>query len=985
LRAPPLIEYLARSLILLVAWTLLGAVGLLCYEWFAGATPVWPASGLGLAALLLWGPRYWPAVAVGSILLSVAAQVPPAVYLPLSLANVIETAGAAWMLRRLNLRVALPHPRDVVLLAAVSVPFCALSASLGVAVLGTAGTIPWHAWLQKGAVWVFGNFLGVLLLTPPLLVWAQPGSWPRPSARRLAEALLLATGLVLVSVQLFFQPAEAAASRVPLAFLTFPFVVLAGMRFGLRGGTLATLLVAGLAVASTAQRLGVFVAQDLRDSTALLMMFEGMLALTALFVGAATSDQRRRTAELRQHEQLFQGLAEANQQLLASVSWTDAAPRVLATLGRAARVDRASLYRLHTGDSGRVTATAFRQWSPLEGGPPDETPPGWRDFDFAAQGAERWVRSLSEGRVLAGIQSELPVAEARVLADLGIVSAAAAPVMIDGRCWGFIGFADCHQPRLWSAQEVAILNSVATNIGISIRRDQLRDELTTSITRHQALLRAMPDAYFLHDRRGVFLDYHINDRSHLWLPPEQFLGRTHHEIFPADVAARIQGGFDEVAATGQPVLLQYSLALPRGTRHFERRIVRAEGDKFLCIVRDVTEQHQADLERERIERKLRETQKLESLGVLAGGIAHDFNNLLTAILGSASLAKLTLPPGSEAAPLLGQIESASHRAADLCRQMLAYAGRGQFMIDQADLTQLARDSVPLLHLSISKRAQLQLNLAEQPLPVLIDCTQVRQILMNLVINSAEAMSEGGGVITLSSGAMTADAAYLAAARTSTDAKPGEYYYLEVADTGLGMNQETLAHIFDPFFTTKFTGRGLGLAAVLGIVQGHHGALHVASQPGAGSTFRILFPPAPAAPNGASPIDGSATAQPLGGRSGTVLVVDDEAHVRQTAAGLLQRLGYQTIEAGDGPQAIAVFAARPDAFKFVLLDLTMPGMDGSQTLAELQRRKPGVAVIVMSGYSEQETSRRLQGRGILGFLPKPFSHATLISRLDLAGM
>ncbi|MBI2517043.1 MAG: MASE1 domain-containing protein [Opitutae bacterium] len=982
MRVPSSIDYLAKSLLLLVAWTLMGSAGMLCYDRF-GATPVWPASGLGLAALVLWGPRYWPAVALGSVLISIAARVPATVYLPLSVANAIEATGAAWVLRRLNFRPSLSHPRDVVLLAAVSVPFCVLSAGIGVAVLGTVGAIPWHAWMQKSAVWVFGNFLGVLLVAPPLLVWSGTDRLRLPP-RRLAEALLLATGLALVSVQLFFQPPEAAASRVPLAFLTFPFVVLAGMRFGLRGGTLATLLVAGLAVTSTAQRLGVFVAQDLRDSTALLMMFEGMLALTALFVGAATTDQRRRTNELRQHEQLFQGLAEANQQLLASVAWTDAAPQVLATLGQAARVDRASLYHIHDDGAGRVATSAFRQWCAPGSAPPDGLP-ALKDFDFAAQGAERWGRALVQGQVMVGIKSELPAAEAAILAHLGIVSVAVAPVLIDHHCWGFIGFADTHHPRLWSAQEVAILRSVATNIGIAIRRDQLRDELATSIARHQALLRAMPDSYYLHDRQGVFLDYHANDRSRLWMEPEGFLGRALPEVFPPDVAALIRSGFDQVAATGQPVLLQYTLALPTGPRHFERRIVRAEGDKFLCIVRDVTEQRQADLERERIERKLRETQKLESLGVLAGGIAHDFNNLLTAILGNASLAKLVLPAGSEAAPMLGQIESASHRAADLCRQMLAYAGRGQFVIDQADLNQLARDTVPLLQLSISKRARLQLDLAAQPLPVLADITQVRQVLMNLIINSAEAMGEGGGIITLRSGPMSADAAYLAAAHSSTDARPGSYYFLEVVDTGQGMSPETLAHIFDPFFTTKFTGRGLGLAAVLGIVQGHHGALHVTSQPGAGSAFRILFPPARATVNHTPASSGGTTPPMSGGRSGTVLVVDDEAHVRQTAASLLQRLGYQTVEAGDGPQAVAAFTAAPDTFKFVLLDLTMPGMDGSQTLTELQRVKPTAAVIVMSGYSEQESSRRLQGRGVLGFLPKPFSHTSLLSRLDLAGV
>jgi signal transduction histidine kinase/integral membrane sensor domain MASE1/CheY-like chemotaxis protein len=975
------LEYLLRSLVGLAAWTLLGLLGMEEYTFFHGTSPVWPASGLGLAMLILWGPRYWPSVALGSIIISIAGRVSPAIYLPLTLTSTVEVAGAAWLLRRLRFDASLSRPRDVVRLAVLTVPFTLASAAGGVALLYAGGSIPGSEVGMKISVWAFGNFLGVLLVAPTLLVWAQPFRRTL-SLRRWAEVALLAVGTALVCRLLFFQHTAAASSRMPLAFLTFPFVVLAGLRFGLRGGTLITLLVAGLAVVATAQGHGVFVAQNHRDSTLLLMMFEGMLALTALFVGATTNDQHRQADELRLSEQLLQGQAESNRLLLASTTWQEALPRVLTTLGAASRSDRISVYRLDRPAPGRTTASLVDLWC-APGVRDVRQLPLLRDFDFVAHGLGRWLGLLEEGHPLSARLADLPAIEAGVLARLDLQSFLLAPVHIEERCWGFLALESCRQVRAWTAQESATLQAVATNIGIAIRRDQLRDELAASVTRYRALLSALPDSYLLHDSQGRVLDCHIPNDAALWQPAAAFIGRTHHENHPPEVAALIQDGFARVAALGRPVVLQYALTLPGGIRHFEERIVRAEGDRFLSIVRDLTEQRQAERERQRIEAKLREMQKLESLGVLAGGIAHDFNNLLTAILGNASLARHILPPGAEAGAMLGQIESAAHRAADLCRQMLAYAGRGQFTIERADLSQLANDTLPLLQLSISKRAHLELEYADAALPVLIDVTQIRQVLMNLILNSAEAIGEKGGTVTLRTGRMRADAAYLAEAHSAADAQPGDFHFLEVADTGSGMTPETLAHIFDPFFTTKFTGRGLGLAAVLGIVHGHHGALHVDSAPGRGSTFRVLLPPAPAA--AARPAEAPAPAVVAGGRSGTVLVVDDEDHVRESAAALLRKLGYQTVEVADGQSAVADFRTHPEAFKFALLDLTMPGMDGSETLAELQRVRPDLPALVMSGYSEQETLQRLKGRGVRAFLPKPFTVEMLVARLEQAGV
>ena len=265
---------------------------------------------------------------------------------------------------------------------------------------------------------------------------------------------------------------------------------------------------------------------------------------------------------------------------------------------------------------------------------------------------------------------------------------------------------------------------------------------------------------------------------------------------------------------------------------------------LLLAVTDITERKSAENKRLQLERQMQETQKLESLGVLAGGIAHDFNNLLTVILGNASLALDELPPTSAAGDSLKAIEHTALRAAELCRQMLAYSGKGRFVIESIPLGALIRDMVSLLKASISKKAMLHLNLAESLPPLRGDPSQIRQIVMNLVINASEALGDHAGTITLATGLLDESPEPLAGVHFGEPLAQGPYVWLEVSDTGCGMDPETRRRIFEPFFTTKFTGRGLGLSAVLGIVRGHQGALKVQSEPGKGTTFKVLFPAAP---------------------------------------------------------------------------------------------------------------------------------------------
>jgi two-component system cell cycle sensor histidine kinase/response regulator CckA len=466
-------------------------------------------------------------------------------------------------------------------------------------------------------------------------------------------------------------------------------------------------------------------------------------------------------------------------------------------------------------------------------------------------------------------------------------------------------------------------------------------------------------------------------------PPDDFIwGKVHFRqlIHPEDV-----GRVREATLAGlkehRDIEVEYRLVQRDGTEKWvlsRGRGVYDEAGRLLFLeglAIDVTASKQAEADKLAIERKLLDGQKLESLGLLAGGIAHDFNNILTGILGNANLARFKLGEDSKIVPHLRKIELATARAAELCQQMLAYAGKSSFLIEPVDLSQLVQDTLPLLHTSLASRARLHLDLSPQPAVVMADATQLRQIVMNLVLNAADAVGERLGEIHVATGVRTFDGEFLRATRDADALAPGEFAFVEVRDNGCGMAPETMARIFDPFFTTKFAGRGLGLAAVRGIVRGHHGTLHVASALGHGSTFTLLLPPSPGTVTVANPVPDKSRQY-----SGKALVIDDESTVRDSTAGLLATLGFTVVTADNGANGIAQFCTGPADFALVLLDLTMPGLNGEDTLASLRVIASGVRVLLISGYSENARVARLAGAAPTGFLQKPFTREALELKL-----
>ena len=508
-------------------------------------------------------------------------------------------------------------------------------------------------------------------------------------------------------------------------------------------------------------------------------------------------------------------------------------------------------------------------------------------------------------------------------------------------------------------------------------------ELEASQEQLQGILDNAPMMIYMKDVAGRYLI--VNRRF------EELVGQERHELrdatdskfFPPPRVAELRAHDSQVLAAGEVVACEEVFPTTLGPRIF--RSVRfplhaADGTvhAVCAISTDITRQKQAEEEKQKLEAQIQQAQKLESLGVLAGGIAHDFNNLLMGILGNTGLALLELAPDSPVRHHLLDVERTSQRAAELCKQMLAYSGKGKFVVQPLDISQLVVDMTDLLQISISKKAVLERDFATALPAFEADATQIRQVVMNLITNASEALGDKGGTISLRTDKMECDRAYLEQTYLAEKLEPGTYVFLEVRDTGDGMNDATRERIFDPFFSTKFTGRGLGLAATLGIVRGHQGALEVESKTGEGTVFRVLFP----ASGGPLTIPtADTTVAPEGPQSdGTILVVDDEIMVLNIARRVLERAGYEVLTAGDGQEGYEMFCRHSQDISLVLLDVTMPRMDGDETFRKMRRVKDDLRVLLTSGYNEQEATHDLKGPGLAGFIQKPYAPADLLRKV-----
>lgn len=500
-------------------------------------------------------------------------------------------------------------------------------------------------------------------------------------------------------------------------------------------------------------------------------------------------------------------------------------------------------------------------------------------------------------------------------------------------------------------------------------RLSVAEALRISEQRHRALLETIPDIVLRRKRNGLYTDFKPAKHFGAFIPPAEFIGKNMTEFLTPEVVKISMDASERALASGIEQTYYYrmtnrQMGVPRD---YEGRVLPVNEDEVQVIIRDITEEK---LQAARTQ----QAQKLESLGLLAGGVAHDFNNLLTGIMAQLSLARFK---SARNLPLLDQLDkaaAAAERAADLTRQLLAYAGKGAFQLTLLDVNMLVSDTAGLFGAALPNRAALQLELTDALPAVNVDRSQLQQVMMNLVLNAAEALGNTGDYVRISTGVQTLAANHEVSHYAGEPLPPGDYVTLRVCDNGCGMKQATLQQIFDPFFSTKSTGHGLGLAATLGIMRAHHGGIGVESQLGEGSTFTLLLP---ATTEHVRPTQsGVATATYHYQSPPTLLVIDDEAAIREAVTDLLITEGMTILTAASGQEGIDLFRRQGDQIDLILLDMKMPQLSGEETLRALCKIDPTVRVILSSGYTETEIHHLQQEASVVAFLPKPYDFAQL---------
>lgn len=560
-----------------------------------------------------------------------------------------------------------------------------------------------------------------------------------------------------------------------------------------------------------------------------------------------------------------------------------------------------------------------------------------------------------------------------VAAIEGVVSEICVPVFDEQQVVGVLNVESTDNVPL-TAEDLQIILAVAAQASTAIGRARLYSEVRENEERFRMLLENSTDLIALLNSEGVIIYASPSTERVLGYGLGRYSGRVFTDFVHSDDLPELRFLMANLLIrSGSQTTTQYRMRHQNGSwRWIEATVTnllhQSNVQAVIMNYRDITE-------RWRAEEALRQAQKMEGLGVLAGGVAHDFNNLLTAMMSQISLASLQLPAASPLRPHIDKARMAAERAADLTRQLLAYSGREQLEMKPVQLNSLIQENLHLFSVAIPKHIALQLNLAE-PLPTIDgDLGQIQQIIMNLLINAVEAVGDRPGQVTVTTGIQSVQTNDTELAKfTGTPLFPGEYVLLQIRDSGHGMDETTLSRIFDPFFTTKFTGRGLGLSAVLGIVRGHRGGLTVESRFGQGTTFHIVFPAGqtqfPLAP---PPM--SIQSKPIPSR--TLLVIDDEYPIREAITDIMALARIPVIVAYDGLNGLALFQQHQAEIGLVLLDLSMPGLSGEETLAHLLTLDPHIKIILSSGYSQSEVRNLLTNQRIVAFLQKPFGFQELI--------
>ncbi|WP_221032014.1 ATP-binding protein [Actomonas aquatica] len=936
----------SRSTLLCLAYVGLHLLTHHLAAWFevsggAVAVSIWYApAGLALAMLVIMGPRYAGVVWLANVLGALSTGASPAAWGTWVFPSLITGGFAltAWAVRRWSGTRLLPGSlrESVVFFGAIlGSPLLLALVSSGVAWAGTpeAGT-GWD-FLIAVVRWWIGDVSGLLTVVPVVMVFVAPwwdgqGKVPWPPAGSLARRVVTVVSCVLL------VGSVAAVLLVPILrehhafFLGFLPLVWICMIHGMPGAVLATLMVTMTGL------VGLRLTGSSADYAYVFFLFEIAVAGVGLGLGALVTRRQQAEAEL----------ATSRSQLNRVIDGAQAG--------------------LWEWDAQTSQVTSNSRLTSLLG------------YDEEAVGPlrERWSE-LAHPQDLATEQAKL---QEHLAGHTPLYEVEMRMRTRAGQWHWILARGSVSQ---WDAAGRPVRLS-----GLTLDINQ-RKRAEAEIARLFRIIEATPESVFTTDVKGEVL-YANAAMQRRWGEPVgggSWEGRKLEEVLGADLAGSLRREVvPEVVTTGL-WQAERNVALPDGRELPALLLVLGHRDDEMdtnilsFIVRDLSAQRQAEADRLKHERELMRVQKNESLGVLAGGIAHDFNNLMMSVVGSANLARLDLPENTEVSKCIDTIEKTAVRASALCQQMLTYAGRNPVEFAEVDLNQVVEETLRLVKPSVSAKVQLAADLAKDLPRVLVAPTQAQQVLLNLVLNGAGAIGDQSGDVCVRTFARRFGASELDVFQLEGEAKlaPGTYVCIEVKDTGCGMSGEVRQRIFEPFYTTKFTGSGLGLAVVKGFVRAHHAGIRVESAVGQGATFQVLLPvraaeEAEAASPTSTPRTGTWLAE------GTVLLVDDDGALRRVLELMLRKMGFDVILAIDGVEGVERFRERSTELFCVLLDITMPRMDGIEAHAMMNEINPEVPVVLISGYSQKLANLPPQSIHPAGVLAKPFTFTSLRERL-----
>ena len=984
-----------------------GKLGLSWAYVHTSASAVWPAAGLALAVLLLWGRRLWPGIFLGAFLVNITTQGSLATTLAIAAGNTLEALLAAWGINRFaNGAKAFERARNTFKFVLIGpILSTVVSATFGVTSLTLAGFAEWTRYPAIWLTWWLGDAVGDLIVAPFLLIlMTEP--YPELKPKRVVEATVLLLSMILPGYLIFLRGAGFSAEYI----LVLP-LLWAAFRFGQRGAVTSALIVAVIAVIGTLHGVGPFVHPDANESLLHLQSFMGTVAIAALVLASVVSEGKRAEQRLQVQDAISRILAE-------SPALKEAAPRILWVLCERAGWDWGTLWSI---DQAANDLRCVEVWHiPSLQTPQFEADTKQRRFTPGV-GLPGRVWSTGKPIWITDVTTDSNFPRAPVAIQEGLHSAFGFPIKLGHEVLGVI---ECISREVREPDEYFL--QMVSDIGGQIGQFMERKRVEGDLRAQRSQLRAVTDITpLMLTQCSRDLNYKFVNQSYaamLDLTPQQIIGRPIAEILGAEAFETIRPHIETVLR-GQPVEYEAAIPYPRVGSRFVRVIYMPERDAkghvegWIASITDITEHKQADEllrqakdelvkaneelekrvqertadlkranaalvktieEQKSLEGQLRQAQKMEIVGTLAGGIAHDFNNILNIIRGYATLIGQQSSADQQVNESLKVIDEQVKRGGTVVRQLLTVARKTETHLAPTDTNELVLTFSELVKQAFPKTIDVELDLDPELPPVLADPNQMSQALLNICVNARDAMPRGGR-LTIRTELIDAHKMH-----GHLKADTSAWVCIAIGDTGTGMKDEVRARIFEPFFTTKGIGEGtgLGLAIVYGILKEHNGFVDVESTPGKGTLFRLYLPIFESKEN--LPVNEMTTRKASGreqpDRRGTVLVVEDDEAMLYLLKKLLPQSGYQMLAAADGAQAIDLYVHHNEEIDVVLLDLGLPKVTGVDVIRKLKKHNPGVKILVATGYLEPEIKAEIFRAGVKGCIDKPYKVDDVVERL-----